>query len=177
MAQKVDDVVIMNEYQYTNPLMEEVQDTRSAQTYRHLGTIIILLIITGFFTYREFITHKMTLCILFGIITVGCLVVLIATLIGTKKSANKAKAAFREEYGTNGCRVQVMIEASHIRAYRDGKKYADFRRHEILGTFESERFFIFQAYGEVLIPLKKDAFEEGSLADCRSYMPNQREVH
>lgn len=177
MAQKVDNVVIMNQYHYTNPLMEEVQDARSAQTYRNLGTVIVLLLITAFFTYREYVTHKMTLCILFGIIAVGCLVVIIATLIGTRKGAEKAKQAFRDEFKNNGCQVQVMIEASHILAYRDGKKYADFRRHELLNAFETDRFFVFQAYGEVLIPLKKDAFEEGSLNDCRSYMPDKKEVH
>lgn len=177
MAQKVDNVVIMNQYHYTNNLMEEVQDGRSSQTYHNLGTIIVLLIITGFFTHREYITHKMTLCVLFGIIAVGCLVAIIATLIGTKKGADKAKKAFRDEYADNGCQVQVMIEASHIRAYRDGKKYADFRRHELLNAFETERFFVFQAYGEVLIPLKKDAFVEGTLNDCRSYMPDKKEVH
>ncbi|MDO4473337.1 MAG: hypothetical protein Q4B75_01590 [Eubacteriales bacterium] len=177
MTQKVDNVVIMNQYHYTNPLMEEVQDARSAQTYRNLGTIIVLLLITAFFTYREYVTHKMTLCVLFGIIAVGCLIAIIATLVGTKKGAEKAKRAFRDEFKNKGCQVQVMIEASHIRAYRDGKKYADFRRHELLNAFETDRFFVFQAYGEVLIPLKKDAFEEGSLNDCRSYMPDKKEVH
>lgn len=177
MAEKTDNIVIMNQYHYDNNLMEEVQDGRSSMTYRNLGTVIILLLITGFFTYREFITHKMTLCVLFGLITVGCIIVIIATLLGTKKGADKAKKAFRDEYNGKGCQIQVMIEDSHIRAYRDGKKYADFRRHELLDSFETDRFFVFKAYGEVLIPLKKDSFVEGTLSDCRSYMPNQKEVH
>ena len=139
MTQKVDNVVIMNQYHYTNPLMEEVQDARSAQTYRNLGTIIVLLLITAFFTYREYVTHKMTLCVLFGIIAVGCFIAIIATLVGTKKGAEKAKQAFRDEYKNNGCQVQVMIEASHIRAFRDGKKYADFRRHARAFQFQGEQ--------------------------------------
>lgn len=177
MAKKVEEYLIMNQYQYSNSFQEEVQDGRSTQTYHNLGTIVILLIITGFFTYREFVTHKTTLAVLFGIIAVGCLIALIATLIVTKKDGNKIKQAFREQYKGKGCRVQITIEASHIRGYMDGKKFADFRRHEILDSYETERFFVFRGYGEVLIPFKKDAFEEGTLADLKSYLPDKREVH
>ena len=63
---------IVNQYQYTDPLMVEVQDGYAAQTYKNYITLIIIALICAFFTWREYNTHKGVLCILFAIIVVLC---------------------------------------------------------------------------------------------------------
>ena len=55
---------IVNQYQYTDPLMVEVQDGYAAQTYKNYITLIIIALICAFFTWREYTTHKGVLCIL-----------------------------------------------------------------------------------------------------------------
>ena len=72
---------IVNQYQYTDPLMVEVQDGYAAQTYKNYITLIIIALICAFFTWREYNTHKGVLCILFAIIVVLCVIATIVSLV------------------------------------------------------------------------------------------------
>ena len=49
---------IVNQYQYTDPLMVEVQDGYAAQTYKNYITLIIIALICAFFTWREYNTPQ-----------------------------------------------------------------------------------------------------------------------
>ena len=87
---------IVNQYQYTDPLMVEVQDGYAAQTYKNYITLIIIALICAFFTWREYNTHKGVLCILFAIIVVLCVIATIVSLVSTNKRKKAEIQAFRD---------------------------------------------------------------------------------
>lgn len=163
--------VIVNQYQYTDPLMVEVQDGYAAQTYKNYITLIIIALVCAFFTWREYNTHKGVLCILFAIIAVLCVIATIVSLISTNKNKKAAMQAFRDSNSKEGYDLMVTIEGTRIRSYKNNKPDVDLRKNDVRGVFETERFFVFQLVGGVLLPLKKDAFIKGNVEACRNYIP------
>ena len=57
----------------------------------------------------------------------------------------------------------------YIRCF--GRRHIDLRKNDVRGVFETERFFVFQLTGGILLPLKKDAFIKGDVEACRNYIP------
>lgn len=161
---------VINQYQYTDALMEEVQDGYARKSYSSLIILTIITAVCGFFTYREFITDKLPLSILFGIVCVGSFIAIIATLISSRKNAAKAKKAFRDTYG-KGFEYRIEIEGKKIKTYRDGKAAETYNTRDILESIETERCFVFLIRGQVILPVKKGAFLKGSVADCKKYCP------
>ena len=151
----------MNQYQYSDPLMVEVQDGYAAQTYKNYITLIIIALICAFFTWREYNTHKGVLCILFAIIVVLCVTATIVSLVSTNKRKKAEIQAFRDSYSKDGYDLMITIEGTRIRSYKNN----------VRGVFETERFFVFQLTGGILLPLKKDAFIKGDVEACRNYIP------
>lgn len=162
---------IINQYQYTDVLMEEVQDAWAKQTFRNYIPLIIIGLICIFFTWRESVTHKATLAILFALVGICCFAAIIASFISTVKNKNAAIQQFHEAYHGKGFEYKITIEGSHICSYKDGAESINLRKRDIRGTMETERFFVFQLSGEQLLPLKKDAFLKGDIKSCRNYIP------
>jgi len=157
---------IVNQYQYTDPLMVEVQDGYAAQTYKNYITLIC-----AFFTWREYNTHKGVLCILFAIIVVLCVIATIVSLVSTNKRKKAEIQAFRDSYSKDGYDLMITIEGTRIRSYKNNAPDVDLRKNDVRGVFETERFFVFQLTGGILLPLKKDAFIKGDVEACRNYIP------
>lgn len=162
---------IINQYQYTDVLMEEVQDAWAKQTFRNYIPLIIIGLVCTFFTWRESATHKMTLAILFAIVGIGCFAAIIASFINTVKNKNAAIRQFHEAYHGKGFEYRITIEGSRICSYKDGVESINLRKRDIRGVMETERFFVFQLTGAQLLPLKKDAFLKGDVTACRNYLP------
>ncbi len=165
------ETVIINQYQYTDVLMQEVEDAWAMHTYRNYISLIIITLICAFFTWRETSAHKTTLAILFAIVGLGCLAAIVASFINITKKKSAAVRQFHDTYHGKGFEYVITIEGNRIRSYKDGAAGVDLRKNDIRGTFESERFFVFQLTGEQLLPLKKGAFVKGSIESCRSYVP------
>lgn len=165
------ETLIINQYQYTDVFMEEVQDAWAKQTFRNYIPLIIIGLICTFFTWREFVTHKMTLAVLFAIVGIGCFIAIIASFISTVKNKKTAISQFHETYHGKGFEYKITIEGSRIRSYKDGIESVSLRKRDVRGTLETERFFVFQLSGEQLLPLKKDAFLKGNVESCRNYIP------
>ena len=110
---------IVNQYQYTDPLMVEVQDGYAAQTYKNYITLIIIALICAFFTWREYNTHKGVLCILFAIIVVLCVIATIVSLVSTNKRKKAEIQAFRDSYSKDGYDLMITIEGTRIRSYKN----------------------------------------------------------
>lgn len=163
---------IINQYQYTEAMMEEVQDALASQTWKNYIILIVITLICAFFTRREYITGKHVLSILFAVVAAGCLIAIIFAFVSMMKRKKAAVRQFHEEWGQNGFDYMITIEGVHIRSYRNNAPDADIRKSDVRAFFESERFFIFQLSGEKLLPLKKDAFIRGNLEDCRNYLPH-----
>lgn len=161
---------IVNQYQYTDPLMAEVQDGYAAQTYKNYITLIIIALICAFFTWREYNTHKGVLCILFAIIVVLCVIATIVSLVSTNKRKKAEIQAFRDSYSKDGYDLMITIEGTRIRSYKNNAPDVDLRKNDVRGVFETERFFVFQLTGGILLPLKKDAFIKGDVEACRNYI-------
>ena len=171
MAASKKSTVILNQYQYTDPLMVEIQDGYAAQTYKNYITLIIIALICAFFTWREYNTHKGVLCILFAVIAVLCIIATIVSLISTNKNKKAAIQAFRDSYPKEGYDLMITIEGTRIRSYKNNAPDVDLRKNDVRGVFETERFFVFQLTGGILLPLKKDAFIKGNAEACRNYIP------
>lgn len=169
-----EEVMILNQYQYTDVLMEEVQNAWAKQCYTNFIPLIIIVLVCAFFTYKEFTTHKTTLAVLFAIIGIACLVSMIAVFISTNKKKAASIKQFHEAYQGKGCEYKIAIEGNHIRAYKDGVESVDMRKGDVRGTLETERFFVFQLSGEQLLPLKKGAFIKGNVEACKNYIPQPR---
>lgn len=165
------ETVIISQYQYTDVLMQEVEDAWAMHTYRNYISLIIITLICAFFTWREGSTHKTTLAILFAIVGLGCLAAIVASFININKKKSAAVRQFHDTYHGKGFEYVITIEGNRIRSYKDGAAGVDLRKNDIRGTFEYERFFVFQLTGEQLLPLKKGAFVKGSIESCRSYVP------
>lgn len=161
---------IINQYQYTDTLMEEVQDCYARRSYSSLLILAIVTVVCAFFTYREFTTDKLALAVLFALVGAGGLAAIIATLFHSRKNCTKAKRAFKETYG-KGFAYRIEIGSKNIKTYIDGKESAVYARRDILESMETERFFVFLIRGQVILPLKKDAFLKGSAADCKNCCP------
>ena len=157
---------IVNQYQYTDPLMVEVQDGYAAQTYKNYITLIIIALICAFFTWREYNTHKGVLCILFAIIVVLCVIATIVSLVSTNKRKKAEIQAFRDSYSKDGYDLMITIEGTRIRSYKNNAPDVDLRKNDVRGVF-----FVFQLTGGILLPLKKDAFIKGDVEACRNYIP------
>ena len=168
---KKKETVIISQYQYTDALMQEVEDAWAMHAYRNYISLIIITLICAFFTWREAATHKMTLAVLFAVVGIGCLAAIIASFISINKKKSAAIKQFHETYHGKGYEYVITIEGNRIRSYKDGAAGVDMRKNDIRGTFESERFFVFQLTGEQLLPLKKDAFVKGNIENCRTYVP------
>ncbi len=168
---KKKETVIISQYQYTDVLMQEVEDAWAMHAYRNYISLIIITLICAFFTWREAAAHKMTLAVLFAVVGIGCLAAIIASFISINKKKSAAIKQFHETYHGKGYEYVITIEGNRIRSYKDGAAGVDLRKNDIRGTFESERFFVFQLTGEQLLPLKKDAFVKGNIESCRSYVP------
>lgn len=160
---------IVNQYQYTDALMEEVQDAWAKESYKHYLPLIIVILVCAFFTRRELVTGKAVLSVLFAIIAIGGLAAVILTFLSTMKRKKAAVRKFHEDWKGKGFDYMITIEGVHIRSYRDNSPDVDLRKSDIRAMFESERFLIFQLTGERLLPLKKGAFIKGTLEDCRNY--------
>lgn len=165
------ETVIISQYQYTDVLMQEVEDAWAMHTYRNYVSLIIITLICAFFTWREASTNKTTLAVLFAIVGLICLTAMIASFVNINKKKNAAIKQFHDTYHGKGFEYVITIEGNRIRSYKDGAAGVDLRKNDIRGTFESERFFIFQLTGEQLLPLKKGAFVKGNIESCRSYVP------
>lgn len=165
------ETVIISQYQYTDVLMQEVEDAWAMHTYRNYISLVIITLICAFFTWREGATHKMTLAVLFAVVGIICLSAVIASFISINKKKSAAVKQFHETYHGKGFEYVITIEGNRIRSYKDGIPGVDLRKNDIRGTFESERFFVFQLTGEQLLPLKKDSFVKGNIESCRSYVP------
>lgn len=163
--------VILNQYQYTDPLMVEVQDGLTSQASKSYATLIIIALICVFFTWREYTTHKGILCVLFAIIAALCVIATIVSLISANKDKKAAIQAFRDTYSKEGYDLMITIEGTRIRSYKNNAPDVDMRKNDVRGVFETERFFVFQLSGGILLPLKKDAFIKGSVESCRNYIP------
>lgn len=163
--------VIVNQYQYTDPLMVEVQDALAAQTYKNYVTLIIIGLICIFFTYREYTKHSTALTVLFAIVAVLSFVAPIVSFTSTSKRKKEAIQNFRDTHSENGYDLMITIEGKRIRTYCNNAPDMDTNKDEIYGCFESERFFVFQLRGSKLLPLKKDAFIQGDVEMCRNYIP------
>lgn len=168
---KKKETVIISQYQYTDVLMQEVEDAWAMHAYRNYISLIIITLICAFFTWRETASHKMTLAVLFAVVGIVCLAAMIASFISINKKKRAAVKQFHETYHGKGFEYVITIEGNRIRSYKGGAAGIDLRKNDIRGTFESERFFVFQLTGEQLLPLKKDAFVKGSIEACRSYVP------
>ena len=135
---------IVNQYQYTDPLMVEVQDGYAAQTYKNYITLIIIALICAFFTWREYNTHKGVLCILFATIV---------SLVSTNKRKKAEIQAFRDSYSKDGYDLMITIEGTRIRSYKNNAPDVDLRKNDVRGVFETERFFVFQLTGGIMLTL------------------------
>ncbi len=165
------ETVIISQFQYTDALLQEVEDAWAMHTYKNYISLIIITLICAFFSWREASTHKMTLAVLFAVVGIGCLAAIIASFININKKKNAALKQFHDAYHGKGFEYVITIEGNRIRSYKDGAAGVDMRKNDIRGTFESERFFVFQLTGEQLLPLKKDAFVKGNIENCRTYVP------
>lgn len=168
------DTLVFNQYQYTDVLMEEVQNGRARQSYMNFIPLIIITLVCAFFTWREFSTHKTVLAVLFALIGIGCLLTMIAVLVSTINRKKAAIKEFHDTYHGKGFEYKITIEGSQIRAFRNNVQSIDIRRSDIRGSFETERFYIFLLSGEQLLPLKKGAFIKGNLDNCRNYIPKEK---
>lgn len=171
IRKKKKETVIISQYQYTDVLMQEVEDAWAMHAYRNYISLIIITLICVFFTWREAASYKMTLAVLFAVVGIVCLAAMIASFISINKKKGAAIKQFHETYRGKGFEYVITIEGNRIRSYKDGAPGVDLRKNDIRGTFESERFFIFQLTGEQLLPLKKDSFVKGNIETCRSYVP------
>ncbi len=163
--------LIVNQYQYTDVLMEEVQGAWARQTFQNYIPLIIIGLICAFFTWREFTTRRMTLAILFAIVGIGCFAAIIASFVITVRNKHTAIRQFHETYQGKGFEYKITIEGNHIHSYKDNTESVNLRKRDVRGTMETERFFIFQLSGGQLLPLKKDAFLKGNLTACKNYIP------
>lgn len=173
-AKNAKETLIINQYQYTDPLAEEVQDAWAKQSYKNFIPLVIITLVCAFFTYKEFTSHKMTLGILFAIVGIGCLIAMIAAFISTSKKKAAALKQFHDTYHGKGFEYKITIEGSQIRSYKDGAESVNLRKSDVRGTFETERFFVFQLSGEQLLPLKKGSFIKGNVEACRNYIPQTK---
>ena len=87
------------------------------------------------------------------------------------RDRNKRKKAeiqaFRDSYSKDGYDLMITIEGTRIRSYKNNAPDVDLRKNDVRGVFETERFFVFQLTGGILLPLKKDAFIKGDVEACR----------
>ena len=74
-------------------------------------------------------------------------------------------------YSKDGYDLMITIEGTRIRSYKNNAPDVDLRKNDVRGVFETERFFVFQLTGGILLPLKKDAFIKGDVEACRNYIP------
>ena len=111
------------------------------------------------------------LCILFAIIVVLCVIATIVSLVSTNKRKKAEIQAFRDSYSKDGYDLMITIEGTRIRSYKNNAPDVDLRKNDVRGVFETERFFVFQLTGGILLPLKKDAFIKGDVEACRNYIP------
>ncbi len=165
------DTVIISQYQYTDVLMQEVEDAWAMHAYRNYISLIIITLICAFFTWRESASRKTALAVLFAVVGIICLAAIIASFISISKKKLTAVKQFHETYHGKGFEYVITIEGNRIRSYKDSVPGVDLRKNDIRGTFESDRFFVFQLTGGQLLPLKKDAFVKGNIETCRSYVP------
>lgn len=170
-GRQTEKTLIINQYQYTDVLMEEVQDEWAKQSYKNYIALIIIMLVCAFFTHREFVTDKLALAVLFAIIGIGCLVAVVAAFISTNRRKAAAISDFRKTYRGKGFEYKIAIEGGRIRSYKDGAESIDLGRSDIRGSFETERFFVFQLTGQQLLPLKKGSFIKGNLDACKKYVP------
>lgn len=168
------ETLIINQYQYTEPLMEEVQDAWVKQSYKNFIPLIIIAFVCAFFTYKEFTSHKMTLAVLFAIIGIGCLAVIIAAFISTSKKKSATLRQFHDTYHGKGFEYKITIEGNQIRSYKNGTESVNLRKGDVRGSFETERFFVFQLSGEQLLPLKKGSFIKGNVEACKNYFSENK---
>lgn len=168
------ETLIMNQYHYTDVLMEEVQSEWAKQSYMNFIPLMIIILVCAFFTWREFSNDKTVLAVLFAIIGVGCLVTIIVAFISTNKKKNAAISQFHDTYQGKGFEYKIAIEGNHIRSYKDGVESVNLRKGDVRGSFETERFFVFQLSGERLLPLKKGSFIKGNIEACRTYIPQAK---
>lgn len=164
--------IVINQYQYSDALMEEVQDGYAKRSYSILVILAIITAVCAFFTYREFTTDKLPLAVLFAIVGIGAFAAIIATLISSQKNCARAKEEFRKTYG-KGFEYRIELDSKKIKTYIDGKEAGTYARRDILESLETERCFVFLIRGQVILPLKKEksAFLKGSLKDCKNYCP------
>lgn len=148
-----------------------MQDGYSRTDLQELYTLIIIARFCAFFTWREYNTHKGVLCILFAIIVVLCVIATIVSLVSTNKRKKAEIQAFRDSYSKDGYDLMITIEGTRIRSYKNNAPDVDLRKNDVRGVFETERFFVFQLTGGILLPLKKDAFIKGDVEACRNYIP------
>ena len=173
------DSSIMNEFQYTAAMKEEVEAAIASQTYKNMITPAVLTAICIFFTRREIILHKIPLAVLFALVALLCIGAIIYLLTSTSKKKKEALKAFKAAYGEDGYESKVTIEGGRIRSFINGKKDLDISVKAVNGTFDSERFFCFTLTEDRVLPLKKGSFIKGSVEMCKTVNPlrNQGSNH
>lgn len=93
------------------------------------------------------------------------------SLVSTNKRKKAEIQAFRDSYSKDGYDLMITIEGTRIRSYKNNAPDVDLRKNDVRGVFETERFFVFQLTGGILLPLKKNAFIKGDVEACRNYIP------
>ena len=92
------------------------------------------------------------------------------------REKNAEIQAFRDSYSKDGYDLMITIEGTRIRSYKNNAPDVDLRKNDVRGVFETERFFVFQLTGGILLPHgKKDAFIKGDVEACRNYIPELKE--